>query len=283
MSSSGPSTPPPNGNDPSDDRLDFADAAETLIALQEQLREFQDLTDALHEIGASGTDLAAASRDLAEAQRAVADAQASGEAAPADPVSASVSQSVAALHESVRSLKADVQDVADRLDGRGPVRPTVGGAWNTATATIVVLLVALLGLVGTQWATSDPAASSAAPESAEPIVQRTLYPHQSAIEHVVDVRVQVLNGVGQPGLASRFKSNLESAGAKVPAIGNLPIGTAPETRMYLHRNAFAVAQQLADRLGLDRRRILPGPPATDAGVDLTLVVGADYATLTPFQ
>ena len=68
---------------------------------------------------------------------------------------------------------------------------------------------------------------------------------------------------------------------KHPAVqyGNLPTGTAPETIIYLHRNAFDMAEIVADALGLGRRRIVPGPPASEAAVDLTLVVGRDYQTL----
>lgn len=292
MPSSDPSTPDDAGAEPSADRLDFADAAETLLQLQEQLRHFQDLTDTLEEVARSGATLAEASQDLADAQRAVAEAQSAAEGT-ADPVSASVSQSVEVLHESVRSLKADVQDIADRLDGSssfGGLRRPPASPWNTATYSILGVLLLLLVVVSVQWITAGPSGAGdtgePAPTSAgtsETVVQRTLYPHQEAVASLVDARVQVLNGVGQSGLASRFKSNLEAAGAKVPAIGNLPIGTASNTRIYLHRNAFDVAQALADRLGLDRRQIFPGPPADDAGVDLTLVVGADYQTLTPYQ
>lgn len=287
MPSSDPSTPDAAGTDPSDERLDFADAADTLVRLQEQLQRFQDMADTLDRVADTGSDLADASQQLADAQRDLADAQAAAAQGDADPVSASVSQSVAALHESVRSLKADVQDVADRLDAPtlgGPRRPS-SSVWNAATGSIVGLLVVLLGLVGAQWFTGGPGESGGAVnvDAPDPVVQRTLYPHQEAVASIVDARVQVLNGVGESGLASRFKDSIESAGAQVPAIGNLPIGNAPETRIYLHRNAFDVANALADRLGLDRRQILPGPPATGANVDLTLVVGADYATLAPYQ
>ena len=274
------------GNEPSDPRLDFADAAETLAALQDQLREFQDLTDALDGVVDRGGELAAASLDLAEAQRVVAEAQRN-----ADPVSASVSQSVASLHETVRSLKADVQDVADRLDGaapgRGPRRPP-SSPWNAATASIIGLLTLVLVLLGIQWYTAGgegaaPATPTSSSSDAAATVQQTLYPHHDDVESIREARVQVLNGVGAPGLASRFQAAIEDTGASVPSIGNLPIGTASTSRIYLHRNAFAIAQQLADRLGLNHRQIVPGPPATDAAVDMTLVVGADYETLAPYQ
>jgi hypothetical protein len=285
-----PDDVPPSGADASntDDPLDFAEAAETLVALQEQLGRFEHLTRTLDDVADSGAELANASEALAKAQQRLAEQTQE----PSD-INASVAQSVAALHESVRSLNAGMQDIMEEVGTQGgasgtPRRRTGGSdPWNAATFSILTGIALVLIVVIVQWQTLDltalegaPPPSNEAPES-EPqtIVEQTLYPHQEPIIQIEDLRVQVLNGVGQAGLASQFQERVEATGAQVPEIGNLPTGTAPETTIYLHRNAFDMAEIIADALGLDRRRIVPGPPASEAAVDRTLVVGRDYQTL----
>ena len=269
-----------------DEPLDFAEAAETLVALQEQLGRFEHLTRTLGDVAASGTKLADASEALADAQQRLAE-----QAQEPSDINASVAQSVAALHESVRSLNAGMQDIMEEVgtQGGGTRRRRTGSSdpWNAATFSILTGLALVLIVVIVQWQTMDSPASTSAPspetEAPEPeprtIVEQTLYPHHEPIIQVEDLRVQVLNGVGQAGLASRFQNEVESTGAQVARIGNLPTGTAPQTLIYLHRNAFDMAEIIADELGMDRRRIVPGPPASEAAVDLTLVVGRDYQAL----
>ena len=267
--------------------LDFAEAAETLVALQEQLGRFEHLTRTLGEVADAGTELADASEALADAQQRLAEQTQE----PSD-INASVAQSVAALHESVRSLNAGMEDIMDEVGAQGESggarsRSDSSDPWNTATFSILTGLALVLIVVIVQWQTLDLSEMNGAPaqgeRAAEPepqtIVEQTLYPHHEPIIQVEDLRVQVLNGVGQSGLASRFQAQVEAAGAQVPKIGNLPTGTAPETIIYLHRNAFDMAEIIADELGLDRRRIVPGPPAQDAAVDMTLVIGRDYQAL----
>ena len=284
-----PDDAPPSDSAEANEPLDFAEAAETLVALQEQLGRFETLTRTLDDVASSGTKLAEASEALAEAQQRLAEQTQE----PSD-INASVAQSVAALHESVRSLNAGMEDIMDEVGAQGNgdskgTRRRSGGSdpWNAATFSILVGIALVLIVVIVQWQTLDlseiETAPSSSEESSDPepqtIVEQTLYPHHEPIIQVEDVRVQVLNGVGQSGLASRFQERIEGIGARVPEIGNLPTGTAPETILYLHRNAFDMAEIIADELGLDRRRIVPGPPAHDAAVDMTLVIGRDYQEL----
>ena len=272
----------------SDKPINFAEAAETLVALQEQLGRFETLTRRLDEIADSGSELARTSEALADAQRKLAEQTQE----PSD-INASVAQSVAALHESVRSLNAGMQDIMDELGAQGTSSTRKNGRtdpWNTATISILTGLVIILIVMIVQWSTFDVSIPDdiAAPQQqtteapADPErggVEPTLYPHHEPIIQIEDLRVQVLNGVGQAGLASRFQERIEGIGAQVPEIGNLPTGTAPETIIYLHRNAFDMAEILADELGLDRRRIMPGPPAANTSIDATLVIGRDYQAL----
>lgn len=277
--------PAPDANEP----LDFAEAAETLVALQEQLGRFEHLTRTLGEVADSGSELAEASEALAQAQQRLAEQTKE----PSD-INASVAQSVAALHESVRSLNAGMQDIMDEVGAQGESsstrRRSQGHPWNAATFSILTGLALILIVVIVQWRTLDlDAPDTQTPSNPEPqettesepetVVEQALYPHHDPIIQVEDLRVQVLNGVGQSGLASQFQEQIEEVGAQVPEIGNLPTGTAPETVIYLHRNAFDMAEIIADELGIDRRQILPGPPAHDTTVDLTLVIGRDYQTL----
>lgn len=282
-----PDDAPPSGSSEANEPLDFAEAAETLVALQEQLGRFETLTRTLDNVASSGTKLAEASEALAEAQQRLAEQTQE----PSD-INASVAQSVAALHESVRSLNAGMEDIMDEVGAQGESsgarrRSVESDPWNAATFSILVGIALVLIVVIVQWQTLDlssigassPSSESTSDPEPQTIVEQTLYPHHEPIIQVEDVRVQVLNGVGQSGLASRFQERIEGIGAQVPEIGNLPTGTAPETILYLHRNAFDMAEIIADDLGMDRRRIVPGPPAHNAAVDMTLVIGQDYQVL----
>ena len=287
MPSSNDSPEPPPSVPP--DQFDFAEAAETLITLQKQLKHFEALNDTLNEVAESGSALAQSSQELAQAQQRLAEQT----EAPSD-INASVAQSVAALHESVRSINTSLQDVMDELNAmqnaNGRTRRRSGGSvWNAATVSMLTGLVFIIVLLVVQWQTTDvtvpdelaefdpEAISAPAPEPGA--MAPALYPHHAPVESLADVRMQVLNGVGVGGLASRFQERLEAFGVQVPNTDNLPAGQATETRLYVHRNAFDLAEQVADEIGLDRRRVLPGPPADAAHLDMTLVLGADYASL----
>jgi len=92
-----------------------------------------------------------------------------------------------------------------------------------------------------------------------------------------DVKVRVLNGVGTPGAASKAGTNLTSAGYVVADRGDAP-ALAPKTTI-----AYAPGQQAKAQL---LQGTLLGPAvlredATLKSVDVSLLLGADYAGMKP--
>jgi hypothetical protein len=128
-------------------------------------------------------------------------------------------------------------------------------------------------------ASSDTAGREAERQSAADAAPR-LYPESRRIRSLAEADVRVLNGVGEGGLAATFRRFLEGEGVSVVGVGNAPVGTFPETQIYVHRDAFGVAEEIAARMGLPASRVHPGPPGGPS-TDITVVVGADHAELAP--
>ena len=95
------------------------------------------------------------------------------------------------------------------------------------------------------------------------------------------VQVEVLNAAGVDGLAGRATDYLRRRGFDVVEIGN----AAPrDTTTVLVRSGTALdARHVAQALGLGDSRVVTGGPTTDYSLDVTLFVGADYPTLSPFD
>jgi LCP family protein required for cell wall assembly len=92
-------------------------------------------------------------------------------------------------------------------------------------------------------------------------------------------RVQVLNGAGVQGLATRITRRLAGQGFPMNDPGDAP-GAYPETRLIDYSGRPQALARLADALGLDPARVYATPPA-DAPpapfqADLVLLIGADY-------
>jgi hypothetical protein len=64
-------------------------------------------------------------------------------------------------------------------------------------------------------------------------------------------------------------------------VGNAPVGTFEETTIFVHKRAFRAAEKVAAQLGIPSDRVRPGP-TTESGPGLTLIIGADYSTLSAY-
>ena len=95
------------------------------------------------------------------------------------------------------------------------------------------------------------------------------------------VQVEVRNAAGVDGLAGRTTDYLRRRGFDVVEIGN---AAARDTTTVLVRSGTALdARHVAQALGLGDDRVVTGGPTADYSLDVTLFVGADYPTLTPFD
>lgn len=95
------------------------------------------------------------------------------------------------------------------------------------------------------------------------------------------VQVEVLNAAGVDGLAGRTTDYLRRRGFDVVEVGN---GPRRDTTTVLVRSGTALdARHVAQALGLGDSRVVTGGPTTDYSLDVTLFVGADYPSLSPFD
>lgn len=95
------------------------------------------------------------------------------------------------------------------------------------------------------------------------------------------IQVEVLNATGVDGLARRTREHLIQRGFDVVETGNTAVR---DTTTVLVRSGTALdARHVAQSLGLGDNRVVTGGPTTDYSLDVTLFVGADYRSLTPFD
>lgn len=92
------------------------------------------------------------------------------------------------------------------------------------------------------------------------------------------IRVEVLNASGVPGLARGATARLRDAGYDVVFFGN-GRGFAPDSSLVLDRvGRPQLADQIARRLEIAR---VASRPDTTLYLDVTVVLGKDYATPRP--
>ena len=92
------------------------------------------------------------------------------------------------------------------------------------------------------------------------------------------IQLEVLNGCGVPGLATRFTSNLRSYGFDVVESGNFDNFDMTETIIISRNGNLANANRVARALGIPEDRILI-EKSNDFYLDATLVIGSDYQSL----
>ena len=90
------------------------------------------------------------------------------------------------------------------------------------------------------------------------------------------IRIQVLNGVGTPGIGQEVDEALEGAGMRIVLTDNARSFDFAETRILVYREderSLEAARQVQERLGVGTIQISRQPQSV---VDLTIVVGADF-------
>ena len=90
------------------------------------------------------------------------------------------------------------------------------------------------------------------------------------------VRIQVLNGVGTPGIGQAVDRKLEGAGYRIVLTDNARSFDFDETRILVYREdeeSLAAAEQVRQRLGVGTIQVSRQPQSV---VDLTIVVGSDF-------
>lgn len=92
------------------------------------------------------------------------------------------------------------------------------------------------------------------------------------------IQLEVLNGCGVPGLATRFTSSLRRYGFDVVETGNFDNFDMTETLIISRNGNMQNARRVASALGIPEERILR-EESSDFYLDATIVIGSDFQTL----
>lgn len=92
------------------------------------------------------------------------------------------------------------------------------------------------------------------------------------------IQVEVLNGAGAPGLASRFTNTLRKAGFDVVDTGNFENFQVKESYIISRIDDRENARRIAQVLDINEENIVV-MASTDFFLDATIVVGADWKSL----
>lgn len=279
MSSSPPSAKG-TGEPKQRDAFDFAEAAETLVQLQRQLQEIEAAQETAEEAEALASTLEKTSGQVSSAGRELRET-AERLAAACQDISNQPTVSPKALKKIARELTKlkKTVDAAD-LDRASPKRPRrrsddASGSYGLTVGGLVLFAV-VIGLQVLVWRSLPDAPPAPAPQA-----EASSPPDEPKMMTLDQVDVQVLNGVGESGLAAGMRSYLEENGVSVAHVGNAPVGTFDETTIFVHKRAFSAAETVAAQLGLSPNRVRPGP-TTESGPGLTLIIGADYDSLSAY-
>ena len=96
------------------------------------------------------------------------------------------------------------------------------------------------------------------------------------------VQIEVLNGCGVPGVADQFTNYLRGYGYDVVRFTNAQRYDYPRTLVINRGTSFERARQLAQALGVEPSAVenLPDP---ELQLDVTVIIGQDYESLTAFR
>ena len=113
------------------------------------------------------------------------------------------------------------------------------------------------------------------------IYPRVLAERSEASVLVSDViQIEVLNGCGIPGLATKFTSKMRQNGFDVVQSGNFETFDISETIVIDRSGSKENAKRVARALGVPEQRIIR-EISSDFYLDATIVIGSDYETLHP--
>lgn len=115
---------------------------------------------------------------------------------------------------------------------------------------------------------------------------RIIYPRVLAERSEVSIlvsdviQVEVLNGCGVPGLATKFTSRLRQNGFDVVQSGNFETFDITETIVIDRSGNSENAKRVARAIGVPETRI-QREISSDFYLDATIVIGSDYENLQP--
>lgn len=96
------------------------------------------------------------------------------------------------------------------------------------------------------------------------------------------VQVDVRNGCGVSGVADRYTDFLRSMGFDVAEIGNYVSTDVDQTLIIDRIGNMDNAYKVAKALGVREENVIP-QHNKDYFIDVTVVIGKDYFSLTPFK
>ncbi len=105
---------------------------------------------------------------------------------------------------------------------------------------------------------------------------------QAPVQSRKIIQLDVLNGCGARGAAARFTSFLRNAGFDVVEMKNYKVRTMQKTLVVDRVGDLASARRVAAALGVTESNIIQ-QLNPDYFVDVSVIIGADYATLQPLR
>ena len=175
---------------------------------------------------------------------------------------------------------------------QGPFHKVVSAVRGLVTTAILIGAGALIGLFWEEWkvvrlafpagAGSVPGAitDSAAQGSATPDSPATGSPAAGGVPAPADladrIKVEVLNGAGERGLARRFGDRLRELGFDVVATGNADHFDHEVTHVLDRSGRLGAAVQVARGLSSDSLAVDLDP---ELFLDVSVVLGSDWAGL----
>jgi hypothetical protein len=117
------------------------------------------------------------------------------------------------------------------------------------------------------------------------LLTRFLYPRiqtdrSEQLSHLISevIQIEVLNGCGVPGIATRFTNTLRINGFDVVDSGNFETFDVRETMVIDRSGNLEHARRIARALGISEKNIIR-EVSPNFFLDATVVIGADYETL----
>jgi hypothetical protein len=114
---------------------------------------------------------------------------------------------------------------------------------------------------------------------------RMVYPRVVAERTAIDpalvssvIQLEVLNGCGVPGIATRFTDQLRAFGFDVVETGNYDHFDLSESIVISRTGEMENALKVANALGIAEEQVLR-EQSPDFYLDVTLVIGSDYESL----
>lgn len=166
--------------------------------------------------------------------------------------------------------------------------PPTKRSWYTSVATstlraIILIAAIVIGIVvlkgafpenSSQGITNVLPSHSPTPSPSSVATPSTSPSPSTRRPKVKGVTVQVLNGTSTTGLASIVTGELNKAGYSMKAPGN--VKSATHTTIY-YRPGFKPQAEFLQEKHFSGAVVAPAPSTFPAGIDLTVVLGTDFA------